>query len=451
MLKAIELMRITGGKWLVPLKNKEQILRGAAFDSRKIQKEQIFFCWQGKNNDGHLFLTQLQGTSIEVVIVEKQVSKRFDFAILQVTNSLKALHQIAHFIAKNCQLPILALTGSNGKTTAKSWILHLLLAKYKVLTNYKNFNNHIGCPLTLLNLAKENFILLEIGTSHSGEILHLVDIVEPHYALLLNIGLAHLSGFQTLKKIYQEKTSIFQSKRLKIGFLSSKIKKPQTNQNFIAYGENTPYQCQIIKVDLSQKKSLCQIIFHKKKKILWLPLLAYHVQETIPMLLAVGDYFKIEFSMIIQKITQIKTVPGRMELIAFHNNRWIIDDSYNGNPSSVVHLLQTMSLCKDYQKIAVIGFLAELEVGLEISGKYLKDNMPCEIDKIYFLGQTGRQFVQKLSDLVKPQVFFVEETELLHKLSQEFSKNTLLAFKASRSARLETLIAKAKQIFTYGL
>ena len=447
MLSALELQRQTEGSWLRKPKDFHQKLCGATFDSRNIQNEQIFFCWHGEKSDGHLYLEELIHTSILVVLVEKDITAiAKNFAILKVENSLQALHKLASFVAISCNLPIFALTGSNGKTTAKTWLCHLLSTKYRVLTNYKNFNNHIGCPITLLGLKDENFILLEIGTSYMGEIKELVRITQPHYSLLLNIGLAHIGHFQTIENITKEKMGVFDSPRLKNGFLPSNLKTPNILKKCTNYAGNTLYRCQIKNIDLKEQKTYCQIQFHAQKKQVCFDVIAYHLQETIPMLLAIGDHFQISFETILQKIHTIQPLAGRMEFIAYNKNRWIINDSYNANPTSVLQLLQTMALCKNCQKIAVIGNLAELETKLKISAKYLAENIPSAIDKIYFLGETGRTITQKFLQYNNlPTTYFVTEKELLEKLSQEFQKNTLLAFKASRCARLEKTLAKFQQ------
>ena len=447
MLNASLIQKITQGKWIIPFfknQKKNQSLCGAAFDSRNITKEEIFFCWRGKKSDGHQFLDKLENTSIKLAIVEKNTQKNYGYAILKVKNSLQALHQIAHYIAKNCNIPILALTGSNGKTTAKYWLVKLLSKKYKILFNYKNFNNHIGCPLTLLNLKEENFILLEMGTSAKGEIQKLVEIIEPQYSLLLNVGLAHIANFHSIKNIYKEKMQIFSSRRLKAGFLSSSLLAEKREKKTYFYGENTNYRCKIEKVDLLKQKTYCKIFFYKEEKKTSFPVVAYHLQENIPMLLCIGDFFGLNFTEILAASKKIQTVSGRMEFLSYSKNRWIIDDSYNANPNSVIQLLKTMSLCSNKKKIAVIGFLAELEQDLKISSNYFLENIPSQIDKIYFTGQTGKRFAENLLQL--DNVSFCEEKKLLKKLQKEFQNNCLLAFKASRSAKMENFIADFKKL-----
>ena len=445
MLNADLIEKITQGKWLTPFpQNKKKILSGAAFDSRKITSEEIFFCWRGEKSDGHQYLNKLKNTSIQLAIVEKNISQNYGYGVLQVKNSLQALHQIAHYIAKNCKIPILALTGSNGKTTAKSWLVQLLSKKYKVLFNYKNFNNHIGCPLTLLNLKEENFILLEMGTSAKGEIQKLVEIIEPQYSMLLNVGLAHIANFDSIQNIQKEKMQIFSSKRLQAGFLSSSLLSEKREKKTYFYGKNTNYRCEIEKVDLLTQKTHCRVFFYKEEKKISFPVIAYHLKENIPMLLCIGDFFGIDFAEIIKAIKKIEPVAGRMEFFSYSKNRWIIDDSYNANPNSVIQLLKTMSLCSSNKKIAVIGFLAELEQDLKISSNYFLENIPSQIDKIYFTGKTGKKFAENLSQL--KNVSFCEEKELLKKLPQEFQSDCLLAFKASRSAKLENFIADFKKL-----
>ena len=435
-------------EWLE--KDWNQNLCGASFDTRTLKKEQIFFCWKGelvknKRADGHSYLSKLRGSSIRLVVVEKTIPlqeiKFAKFIILKVKNSKLALHQIASFIAKNFSGKILAVTGSSGKTTAKNWLATVLAEKYKVLASYKNFNNLIGCPLTLLSLRKQNLAVLEMGTSQKGEISDLVNIVQPHYCVLLNVGLAHLKYFKTIQATYQEKIAIFSSPRLKLGFYSQSLTPTLKQKNLVKFGSKTPYSCELLKSNLKKENTLCKIRFKKITEELELPIFGYHLSESISMLLLVADTLGLSWQQIKIGLKKLSPLAGRMKVLAGKNNRFIIDDSYNANPNSVINLLKSVALCADYKKIVVIGFLAELEKDLKTTAAYLQKNIPKGIDKIYFTGKTGKILVEKLSQQFCIE-FVAEEENLLKKLKREFSKNTILAIKGSRAAKLENLLNK---------
>ncbi len=436
-------------------KDWKQNLCSASFDTRTLKKEQIFFCWKGeqvkdKFADGHSYLSKLVGSSVRLVIVEKNISlqeiKFAKFIILKVKNSKLALHQIASFIAKNFSGKILAITGSSGKTTAKDWLATVLAEKYKVLASYKNFNNLIGCPIILLSLKKEELVILEMGTSKKGEIRALVNIVQPHYCGLLNVGLAHLKYFQTLQAIYQEKTAIFSSPRLKRGFYSNSLIPTLKQKNLFEFGLKTSYSCELLKSNLKTKSTLCKIRFKKIIEELELPIFGYHLSETISMLLLVADTLELSWQQIKTGLKKLSSLAGRMKILTRKNNSFIIDDSYNANPNSVINLLKTLTLCSGYKKIVVIGFLAELEEDLKTTAAYLQKNIPKGIDKIYFTGKTGKILTEQLSNDLYVEFakieFIRDETNLLKKIEKEFTQNTILAIKGSRAAKLENLLHK---------
>ncbi len=465
-------------------KDWRKTLCGAAFDTRTLKKEQIFFCWkgeqvEGKRADGHSYLKQLQKSPIRLVIIEKSFAfqeifnspAKIGFVILKVKNSREALHKIASFVAKNFSGKIVAVTGSSGKTTAKNWLATVLAKKYKVLESYGSFNNLIGCPISLLSLKKENLVVLEMGTSEKGEIAKLVNIIQPHYSVLLNVGLAHLKYFKNLKTTYQEKTAIFSSSRLKRGFYSSSITPKPKQKKLSRFGAASSYNCDLLKINLKKKKTLCKIQFKQNKEELDFSVLGYHLKETISMLLAVADALGLSWQQIKTRLKKLSPVAGRMKILARKNNRFIIDDSYNANPNSVINLLNTVALCTGYKKIVVIGFLAELEKDLKTTVKYLKKNIPKGIDKIYFSGKTGKILAEQLSKLNSIEFAKIESTSkestskestskeatskestriefigdkanLLQKIKKEFTKNSVLAIKGSRVAKLENLLSR---------
>ena len=428
-------------------KDWSQKLCGASFDTRTLKKEQIFFCWKGEHTNGHSYLNQLQKSSIQLVIIEQSFalqeiqSTNIHFIILKVKKSREALHKISSFVAKNFSGKIVAITGSSGKTTAKNWLATVLEEKYKVLKSYKNFNNLIGCPISLLSLQKENLVVLEMGTSEKGEIAKLVNIIQPHYSVLLNVGLAHLKYFKNLQTTYREKTAIFSSPCLKQGFYSTNLSPQPKQKNLIRFGEESPYNCKLLKINLKKESTLCEIQFKKNKAELELPVLGFHLTETVSMLLAVADTLGLSWQQIKKGLKKLNPLAGRMKILTRKNNRFIVDDSYNANPNSVVNLLNTIALCAEYKKIVVIGFLAELEKDLKTTVNYLQKNIPKGIDKIYFSGETGNILTKKLSSQLCVE-FVSEEKKLLKKLKKEFSENTILAFKGSRAARLENLLNK---------
>ena len=199
-------------KYICGMENMEELYRlylsskGICTDSRKLEVGQLFFALRGENFDGNDFAEiALENGAIAVVIddPEKIALRNFYY----VPDALTALQQLAQFHRKHFQIPVIAITGSNGKTTTKELISSVLSGKYRIKATSGNLNNHIGVPLTLLSIqADTEFAIIEMGANHLGEITFLCEIVQPDYGLITNIGKAHLEGFGNLEGVIRAKT-----------------------------------------------------------------------------------------------------------------------------------------------------------------------------------------------------------------------------------------------------
>ena len=180
---------------------------GVSTDSRKIFPNCIFFALKGENFNGNLFAQEALDKGAYRVIVDEEAFHKTTGETILVGNSLLALQELARFHRKYLGLPIISLTGSNGKTTSKELINAVLSQKFKTTATSGNLNNHIGVPLTLLNMDSETEIgIVEMGANHSGEIKMLSEIVEPDYGYITNFGKAHLEGFGSLEGVVLAKT-----------------------------------------------------------------------------------------------------------------------------------------------------------------------------------------------------------------------------------------------------
>jgi UDP-N-acetylmuramoyl-tripeptide--D-alanyl-D-alanine ligase len=182
---------------------------GVCTDTRKIKKDSLFIALKGENFNGNLFAKNAISIGAKFAIVdEKQYAD--ECTIFYVPNSLKFIQGLANFHRKKFNIPLIGITGSNGKTTSKELINCVLSEKYKTLCTIGNLNNHIGVPLTLLSLDLSHEIaIIEMGANKLGDIQELVDIAEPNYGIITNIGKAHLEGFKTLEGVVKTKTELF--------------------------------------------------------------------------------------------------------------------------------------------------------------------------------------------------------------------------------------------------
>jgi len=187
-------------------------ISGISTDSRRIGHGEVFWVLSGDHFDGHDFVEQVQDKALFSVIAADQAHrfKEKSFGLAVVPDTLQALQELARLHRSHFDIPLLALTGSNGKTTVKEMISIVLNTQMNVHKTEGNLNNHIGCPLTLLKLTEEHQVaVIELGTNHPGEIKTLADIVQPTQALVTNVGAAHLEFFKNTETVAKEKLSLF--------------------------------------------------------------------------------------------------------------------------------------------------------------------------------------------------------------------------------------------------
>src|SRR3989344_254109 len=207
MLTVKEILKATRGKLVQG--NPATVVTRVSTDSRDAQKGDLFIALIGDNFDGHDFIVQAVKKQAGALVVSKKIAVPDNIPVISVPDTAKALGNIAQFYRKSFCIPVIAVTGSTGKTTTKEMIAQVLSARYKVLKNISTENNHIGVPLTILRLKKTHQIaVLELGTNHFGEIRYLTQIAQPTVSVLTNIGESHLEFLRNLSGVFKEKFDI---------------------------------------------------------------------------------------------------------------------------------------------------------------------------------------------------------------------------------------------------
>jgi len=222
---------------------------GVSIDSRTILPNQIFFAISGDSFDGHDYLETLAEKGVEYAVIDNEEYYKDNSTIL-VNDSVKFLQELARFHRTKYDIPVLAITGSNGKTTTKELLSSVLQLKYNIHATRGNYNNHLGVPLTILSAKDEtNFLIVEMGANHIGEIQELCEIALPDYGIITNIGRAHIEGFGSLEGVVQAKTELYQFLRSNHGTIfyneSDKILTEQihTDDTKVAYSSKDVELC----------------------------------------------------------------------------------------------------------------------------------------------------------------------------------------------------------------
>lgn len=344
------------------------VCTGINTDSRRIEKNCMFFAIRGDKFDGNVFaLSALHdGASFAVVDDESLYDK--DERILLVKDTTIALQELARYHRQKIGVPVIAITGTNGKTTTKELITAVLSSTYNVLSTYGNLNNHIGVPLTLLKLNESHQIaVIEMGANHIGDIKELVNIALPNYGIITNIGIAHIQGFGSLDGVVATKCELYEYLKINDGVvfvngddsllcnMSKDIKRVlySQKQNCFTYGE-----------PLESENMLASIMFSSKEEKAMIEIKSNLVGRcniyNILASVCIGQFFSVKDADIKESIERYVPTNNRSQLIVKGSNT-IISDAYNANPTSMKEAIENFSSIKtDKKKILMLGDMNEL-------------------------------------------------------------------------------------------
>lgn len=409
-------------------------------DTRSLPENCIFFALKGDNFNGNKFAGEALNNGATYAIIDEVEYKTGDRTIF-VDNALETLQQLANYHKQQSKFSVLAITGSNGKTTTKELLTCVLKKHFEVYATKGNLNNHIGVPLTILSTPKNaEYLILEMGANHPGEIKLLAEIADPDYGLITNIGNAHIEGFGSLKGVLKAKTELFDylaSKDRTLFFNSDDIMLQSVagiyNKNIIPYS----FRTKETEIDASKFPFLCFNACVDNTNILIQSNLTgnYNIQN-INSAFTVGRFFNIPINTIVEAISKYTPGNHRSQVKNTGNNEIIID-CYNANPSSMQVALDNFEKIKATGKIAILGEMKELGSLSQQFHKELieKVNKIKDLDKLILV---GKEF-----SFIEPNektLLFENTVEAKLYLKNISLKQKLVLLKGSRSNKLEELV-----------
>jgi UDP-N-acetylmuramoyl-tripeptide--D-alanyl-D-alanine ligase len=445
-----------------------QWIVGVSTDTRTIEKNNIFIAIVGENHNGHDSIREAIKKFASVIFIERRYEQAIldefpEFPFVIVDNTIEALGLLANFHRRKFAIPIIAIGGSNGKTTTKELTAYLLSQKYTVLKTYRNYNNLIGVPLTLLNISPQHScVVVEIGTNTYGEIEKLSTIVEPTHGLITNIDKEHLLEFIDLNGVEKEETMLFHFLRSKGSHIfvntdDQRLKKFHTNYEFsTSFGfTNGAMVKGKVTFDTQFRPTITvtydSVSFSAKLRMIGL-------SSAINALAASAIALKLGLSQqMISKglesyeVEVTETGYGRMvleEYAGFH----VINDCYNANPASMSMALRTLKeLPNTGKKIAVLGDMKELgEASLEEHREILSYAMEYS-DHVLLVGNEFKAVFEELPTNIQMVQYFSSNVMLIRSLIPLLAKGTYTLVKGSRSMRLEEVLKGLKKHFTISL
>ena len=403
-------------------------------DTRKVQKNDLFFALKGENFNGNLFASEAIAKGASYAIIDDEIYNTVDGCIL-VDNALSTLQQLAAFHRRYLNVKILALTGSNGKTTTKELLHTVLSKKFKTVVTSGNLNNHIGVPLTLLTMNNSTEIgIVEMGANHVKEIELLCNIVQPDYGYITNFGKAHLEGFGGIQGVIEGKSELYHHliTNNKLIFLNANDDKQveilKGYKSTFSFGFNPNNDAIINLVDVNPF-----VVSKFKSTVINSQLIGSYNFSNISAALTIGNYFKINICSIKDAIEQFEPNSNRSQLISKRSNS-IILDAYNANPTSMKAALDNLIKMKTTNKIAILGDMFELGKEANKEHAFIADYCyRLNLNKVYLIGEN---FTKVKIDI--PQ--FKSFECFKHDVDLSSIKKTTILIKGSRGMALERVL-----------
>lgn len=408
-------------------------------DSRKPVTNGIFIALKGDNFNGNLFALEALNSGCSYAIVD-ELPETIDEKIILVENSLQTLQELANYHRRKLSIPVLAITGSNGKTTTKELIARVLEKKYKIVFTPGNLNNHIGVPLTLLKMNSETEIgVVELGANHIDEVRLLSDIADPDYAVITNVGKDHLEGFGSPEGVKQAQNELYQNViqsggTIFINWEDPVLKELVSGKEVKLYKYGTSDECDCMGGVESFSGMLTFGFYHagfKKHYRVSTNLYGSYNFENAICAVAIGMYFEIPPWDIVKAIELYVPQNNRSQIVkSRHNN--IVLDAYNANPTSLRIAIEEFVKQNLDNKVFIIGDMFEMGQYSEDEHKSILDllekipNIECYLVGNEFKKASQNRFI----------CFSTVEELNIHLQAHPLAKKNIL-IKGSRGIQLE--------------
>ncbi|MEO8823565.1 MAG: UDP-N-acetylmuramoyl-tripeptide--D-alanyl-D-alanine ligase [Ginsengibacter sp.] len=405
-------------------------------DSRKLRKDEIFFALKGPNFNGNEFTQKALDLGAAFVVADEDPGFE-DEKIILVKDVLGTLQQLAKFHREQFDIPFIAITGSNGKTTTKELIHEVLSTTYKTYTTKGNLNNHIGIPLTILKIKPgAEIAVIEMGANHLNEIKGYCVYAHPLYGLITNIGKAHLEGFGGVENVKKGKGELFDYLKIHDGtaFVNTDdiavFALGKEVKNAVYYGSHS----EVINGRILKNDPLLEIEIQGKSSFtIKTNLVGTYNLPNVIAAACIGEYFKVTEENIKKAIEDYQPSNSRSQLIKKDSNT-IILDAYNANPGSMNAAIENFANMQGDKKILLLGSMMEL--GDDSQKEH--EEIVSLIDKYkwYAVVLVGKNFNQVEQDYIN----FENSLQAKEWLKKENLQNAQMLIKGSRSMQMEKVL-----------
>lgn len=413
-------------------------------DSRKVEQGCVFVALKGEHFDGNDFAYKVAEDNVAACVIADRKDLPYHERLFIVDDCITTLQELAKLHRKKNNIPVIGITGTNGKTTTKELISTVLSQKYNIIYTQGNFNNHLGVPLTLLQIKPNTEIaVVEMGANHPKEIEQLCEIAQPDFGIITNIGKAHLEGFGNFEGVVKTKNELYQYIKLKSKKQEAKIFVNSDNDLLVELSKEIPSLYYGSKIKTTNLSLLVQGSKLKNQSpylnIEWnnneikTNLVGDYNFENVMAAIAIGNYFNVESNLIIKALENYRPTNNRSQFIETDKNK-IVMDAYNANPVSMSNAINNFKNICDNNHLLILGDMREL--GKESLSEHLEIlNL---IKKLNFNNVilVGSEFSKVNKDFMS----FSNVDELIKHINENEISGMKILIKGSNSIHLEKII-----------
>ncbi|MGN1297283.1 MAG: UDP-N-acetylmuramoyl-tripeptide--D-alanyl-D-alanine ligase [Clostridia bacterium] len=435
--------------------NEDLICKNFSSDTRKIDKGDVYIGIKGETFDGSKFWRQALENGASCVIVENidftdEDKKEFEGkTIIKVENTLEALYSIARYKRSLYKIPVIAITGSVGKTSTKDIVANVVSKKYKTLKTIGNNNNNIGLPFTILRMQDEEAMVLEMGMNHLGEISLLTSIAKPTVCVITNIGTSHIGNLGSRENILKAKLEILEGNERPTVIINNDNdllhKWYEENKNKIdikTYGIKEKSDLNANHIILNELSSKFTCNLDGKEEEINVPVGGEHFILNSLCAAMVGKVLKIDNEKIVKGIGAFELTKKRMDITELKNGVKVINDAYNASFESMSASLKVLSEFRQNRKIAILGDMFELgDFSKELHEKVGEEVIENGIDLLICNGDNAKHIVRKAEEKMDPKnIYYLEDKEDIIVLLEKILKpGDIILLKASNGMKFYEL------------
>ncbi len=455
-ITAKDIIEICKGELI--LGNKDKEIKSFSNDTRTLKKGEMYIGIKGETVDGNTFYKQALelgavGCIVQDIEIENDVKEKYnDRIIIKVEDTIKALQELAKYKRSKYNIPVIAVTGSVGKTSTKDIIASVMKEKFNVLKTSGNFNNHIGLPLTILKLEEHDAMVIEMGMNHFGEISLLTKIAKPTVAVLTNIGTAHIGILGSRENILKAKLEILEGMEENAPIIINNDndllhkweEENKEEHKIITYGIENKSDYMATNIKRKCDGSIFDIYINNIKYEMEVAVGGDHFIYNSLAGIAIGNLFKIEPEKIKSGIKNFELTKRRMEILKFTNDVTLINDSYNASYDSVKPAIEYLGKTDGNRKIAVLGDMLELgKYSKELHEKVGEEVEKNKIDLLVAVGELSKYISEKARKLGMNNENIIEckdSEEAGKKLKEIIQKGDTILLKASNAMKFNKIV-----------